>query len=407
MNIKFRSSISTKYFTNPLFVYALAFILILLVYSLKWSSLYRQEININLLLFVIITSLLSIFLGKYIKNKNLFIPIPQSRYNFFWFIFILLGNIIEFIYCKTVPFLTVTIGGIGNYRDFKGIPMFHVLLVYIMMFFGVYAFHQYLSSKYTKKLLFYALSPFVFFLLTLNRGALIYMLLPFLFLWLLKKKRVSIKIIIVIITFILLFFFLFGRIGNMRDNRSSNTNEYILNVGAATHEFRDNNIPKEFFWGYLYVATPFGNLQNIINSSSTEFSFENFVSLVIITMFPDFISKRLDNFVVEFDDREYLVKKNLNAPTVFYFPYWFFGWIGMILMFLFMIYIVFIYVIIINKYSVYFLTGWSFLLTIILLNTFNNMWSANGLMLVFMAPFFSCFNPCIQKKIFFAIPNNE
>jgi hypothetical protein len=297
--------------------------------------------------------------------------------------------------------------GIGGYRDFKGIPTFHVFLVYIMMFFGVHVFHQYISNKHKKRLLFYALSPYAFFLLTLNRGAIIYVLLPFLFLWLIKIKRISIKSIIIIVVFAIFFFFLFGRVGNMRDSRSNNANDFILRVGIASDDFMNNSIPKEFFWGYLYLAGSIGNLQNVVELSSPEHSVENFFALIVNSTFPDFISKRLQSILIKYDYGEYLVARNINAPTVYYIPYRLFGWIGMSLMFFFMVLIVFIYIIIMSKKSVYFLTGWTFLLTIILLNTFNNMWSVNGLMLVFMAPFFSCFNSCIQKKYFFKVPKNE
>jgi hypothetical protein len=380
--MKIRKSITTQFITNPLYAYVIGFMLCLFVFSLKWSYLY--EIHFDLIVFIVVTSIISILFGCLIKNKFYFKPIPKSKNNLRILIAIILGNIIEFVYCKKIPIVSIVFGGTGNYRDFEGIPTFHVFLSGISLFFSVYVFHQYQSNTKNKKLLWFYLFSLLPFILILNRGAIVLVLLSSVSVYMMKIKRIHLKQIIYSILMFLCFIFLFGIIGNIRDS-SFQDNTRILELSKATDEFIENKIPNEFYWGYLYIASPIGNLQNAIEYSNPQLSLRNCIKLFITQTFPDFISKRFITIMpfAKYNIGEYLVTPILNAPTVYYGSYIFIGWWGMVYMFVFMIGVVYIYLII-NHKSIYFLTGWSFLVTTIFLNIFNNMWFYNGLYLIFI-----------------------
>lgn len=373
---------------------------VLLVFSLKWSSFY-PELGDEILTFIIISSCIALFAGISLKKYSRFKDIPKDRNNFKYFLFIVAGNILEYIYCRSIPILTVVFGGSGNYRDFEGVPMFHVLLVGISLFFGVYVFHQYQSNPKDKVLFRYVLFSYLPFIIGLNRGAIVLILFPCVFLYLLKIGRLSVKKILIGISCFLIFLFLFGMVGNLRDEESQENKNYILRVGGATDEFVNSGIPNEFYWGYLYIASPLGNLQNVVHNSQPRPSFFNALTLWMDQCTPDFISKRLQYVLprTNYDVEDYFVTPVLNAPTVFYSPYLLMGWSGIIIMFFFMFLVVIGYLFLVSQESVYFLTGWCFLLSIIILNTFNNMWVFNGLYLIFIVIILSFIKRMRLKKL--------
>jgi hypothetical protein len=236
----------------------------------------------------------------------------------------------------------------------------------------------------------------------INRGALALIIIPDISIYMMKIKWIRLKQILFIIIFILSIFFIFGRMGNLRDNALKSEDSYILRIGGATNEYINTKIPSEYFWCYLYIASPIGNLQNIITYANPEVSFYNFISLIFGQVNSDFIAKRLLKlFNMKEYTGSYLVRTVLNAPTVYYNPYGLLGWVGMIFIFLFMLLVVFLYLLVVKINSVYFLTGWSFLIAIIILNTFSNMWYYNGLYLVsFSVVLTYCKSKKLKKLIF-------
>jgi hypothetical protein len=375
----------TKWFTNPIWVYSWIWILVMLVYNLRWSN-YYNNLSLKLIYFFVITFFFS-FLGGYIleiSKKNKFKEIPVSNYNLTLLLFLWVGYILEFLYSGGIPLLLVLKGSFGNYKDFTGIPTFHVILASYTIFLGVYFFHQFISTKTNKKLLLFLILAVLPNLLVINRGAVIITLIACLIIYLMKQYIVKIAKIIKIVLGILVVLFLFGNLGNLRNELSADNKEYILSLGGATDEFISGNVPFEYYWGYLYIASPLGNLDNLVNNYDPKFDIHNVPNLMF-EFTPDFISNRLrlmfNDGQIE-DISNYLVVESLNAPTVYFRSYFLLGWLGMWSMFSFSMFSVFFYLFILPSSGKYYLTGLGILSSIIILNTFGNMWISSGTVLI-------------------------
>lgn len=388
--------IKVSRYINPLYLYAISLIVALGAYFLHWSDYYNLSLTTDLLTFIFASSFISIVLGKssLYKRKCNFEPIAKSNKNKIVATFIAVGFIAEFIYCGNIPFIDVIIKGIGGYRDFTGIPTIHVVLCNLNLFWGIYIFAQYVSNRNDKELKRYIFFHYAVLILTLNRGALVQLLFSNIFIYLLHLRNLKIKHIFYTCIAIVLFFLAFGIFGNARQaNSQGDGSSYILQLGGATDDFVNSGIPKPLFWGYLYVATPIGNLQSVINNSTPDVSSENFLALNIENCLPNFISNRFQSKDVfpsgTLRSNHYLVIETFNAPSVYFNPYLRLGWYGILWMFVFMIAIVFLYVILIPRKSKYFFVGWAGLCTITTLNTFNNMWYYDGGLTLIMITFFA------------------
>lgn len=375
----------TRWFTNPIWIYSWIWIFVMLVYNLRWSN-YYSNLSAELVWFFAVTFFLS-FLGGYIlelKKKNKFKKIETSNYNVTMLLVLWGSYILEFLYSGGVPLLLVLRGSFGNYKDFTGIPTFHVILASYTIFLGVYFFHQFISAKKNKRLLLFLILSIFPNLLVLNRGAIMITLISCLIIYLMKQYTLRINKIIKIGLGFLAVLFLFGQLGNMRNELSSDNKEYILSLGGATDEFIDGNVPFEYYWGYLYIASPLGNLDNIINTYDPKFDIYNVPNLMF-EFTPDFISNRLRSI---FNDGEvedissYLVVESLNAPTVYFRSYFLLGWGGIWAMFIFSMFSTICYLFILPTSGKYYLTGLGILTSIIILNTFGNMWVSSGTVLV-------------------------
>lgn len=375
----------TRWFTNPIWVYSWIWILVMLVYNLGWSN-YYNNLSVKLVSFFVVTFFLS-FLGGYIletKNRNKFKKIQTSDYNLIMLLFLWGGYILEFLYSGGIPLVLVLKGSFGNYKDFTGIPTFHVILASYTIFLGVYFYHQFVSTNNNKKLLLFLILSILPNLLVLNRGAIMITLISCLIIYLMKQYIVRINKIIKIVLGILIVLFLFGQLGNMRNELSADSKEYILSLGGATDEFIYGNVPFEYYWGYLYIASPLGNLDNLVSNYDPKFDIHNVPNLMF-EFTPDFISNRLrimfNNGEIE-DISNYLVVESLNAPTVYFRSYFLLGWIGIWSMFFFSMFSVICYLFILPTSGKYYLTGLGILTSIIILNTFGNMWVSSGTVLI-------------------------
>ncbi|MCO5947242.1 O-antigen polymerase [Mucilaginibacter flavidus] len=378
---------NTKWLTNPFFVYSLSFLLVFSIYQLRWSDRY-PPLSAGLIVFLFATFIISFFLAfVHEKHKiNEFSKIEISKKRITVLILVYMGFVLEFIYFGGVPILSAISNPDFNYKDFTGIPTFHVILGTFSLFYSVYLFHQYISADND----FWGLILFLISIfpniLVVNRGAIIIIIFACFVIYLMKIQRLRLKKIGLIIFSIAALIYAFGIIGNLRYSASKEDKEYILRIGGASDEFIQGDVPFEYYWGYLYIATPIGNMQNIINKKESRFVTGNVSSFIAGELFPDFISKRLVTMlgVEDFSDdaSKYFVIEVLNAPTVYYRSYYLLGWTGAVLMFVYSIAIMLFYPYLIPRSSKYFITGWACLVSIVLLNIFSNMWYASGTLLI-------------------------
>jgi hypothetical protein len=195
-------------------------------------------------------------------------------------------------------------------------------------------------------------------------------------------------------------------VGNLRVNNSYQTNTSLfdnslfLQIGGATDEFKESVIPKEFFWSYIYIASPLANLQETINEfvHEKDVNIEDSLVFSVTQILPDFISKRIVsqyNIVIP-DDVQ--ITPELNVSTAYAQPYVILGWVGITLFSLFAFSFAFFYILLLKKLdSQFFVVGVVLMNSIFVFSTFNNMFAFTGLSFQLVYPvLFSLFN---KKKL--------
>lgn len=208
-----------------------------------------------------------------------------------------------------------------------------------------------------------------------------------LFVYLLSLKTVSPKVVTFLTILILGILFVFGIFGNLRITSGTTTSsEYMLKISEATPEFTESVIPKPYIWTYMYVSSPMANLQNtVILSNPYQRSAKSFF---IHELFPDFIAKRIGaRLGIERSDVPRIANW-LTVSTFYARPYAFMGWAGMWIMFSLMCLVNVFYLFFIPTKSRYYVTGLAILNSIVLFNTFDNMYSVTGLVFQLFYPLF-------------------
>lgn len=205
--------------------------------------------------------------------------------------------LIEFIFtgCPLVSYITT---GKTNYIDF-GLPIIHVLLISgftMMALFSFYSFQSIIDKKKKKSLIKICIGCLFPFVLFFNRGGLMFILVGITLIYLMNVKKVTSKLCGVIIGGLLVLY-IFGVMGDARTDLEPDQH-FILELGKATDGFRDSAIPKEYFWSYIYIASPIGNLQhNIDYSEPQEYGLSNLGELFLFEFTPTIFSKRINELL--------------------------------------------------------------------------------------------------------------
>jgi hypothetical protein len=399
---------------NPYFIYVLSLLAVLGAYLLDWSTLF-PEIGTSLLSFLCISIIISIIFGRSFLNRKI-ITFHKIEYNeglSLITLAILFGYILEFAYHRNFPLLAILTNTNLSYEEF-GIPTFHVILVTFNSFFSVYLFQILLSQQKLK------ISGIFLFLLTLlpsilivNRGMLIMILMSCVFVYLIKyQSKITFKKLAILGMLAVLFFYLFGIAGNIRVNNTYQTNTSLLDntlflkLGGATEEFKDSSVPKEFFWTYIYMASPLANLQENIDNYELEndVTLSDSLMLGVTQMLPDFIGKRIIALYGVEKPELLQVTPEFNVATAFAEPYVILGWVGISLFTIFIFLFAFAYILFLKWLdSDYLVVGIAILNTIFVFNTFANMFSFTGLSFQLVYPLlFTFFN---TKTLRLFLPN--
>lgn len=395
--------LKTSWLTNPFYIYIVSFTIVFFAYNLRWSSAF-PPISASVKIFFAITFFLS-FLFAYpvtLVKKKIVFNIQSSRFNLVALFLILFGYILEFIYNGGIPILLVIKGTSYSYDAF-GIPTFHVLLHTYTSFYGVYLFHQYLSTK-SRKVFFYFLCSLIPHLLIVNRGSLMMVLVSVLFVFLLSIKTLKVKNLVIIFLLLSIVLYFFGYLGNIRS--ANGDSAFIPKVSAATDNFLNNRIPNEYFWTYAYIASPMANFQNNIDKRHPQPSISNCICFIKDELLFDFVAKRLPN-INACDRKVDLIFPHFNVSTIYAPSYSLLGWYGPVVLFLYTLVVTFSYLILISSKSKYYVTGLAILLTIFVYNTFANMWSFSGLSFQLIYPFIGSLLLKRKKELgFIAIKND-
>ncbi len=363
-----------KLLKNPMFIYVLGFVITFLVYTLDWSAIYPQ-LTVGMKLFFSITFIFFIFFGflidrlKLIKKTLSQTGLPLIKMCFY-LLFILYA--IEFLIEKDIPFLSKLMGRSGvGYMEF-GVPLLHGILISFNSFLIAHTFTTYMSTKNTKILRYYILL-YLPALLFISRSIMVLGLLTTLFIYLHFVDRVRLKSKILLSILIFVGLYLFGVIGNLRSG-----GEYIYTQSQATEEFMESSIPKEFYWTYLYAASPLANFQYTVNRRYvTDYDLLGFV---FYENLPQIISKNLGG-PLHIEQRDLVrIVPWLTVGTTYAKSYSYLGWAGPYLLFFgnLLVYLTIIFFLVPTRSS-YHITVIAILSVIVLMNIFSNMLIVTGI----------------------------
>jgi hypothetical protein len=270
-------------FWNPFTTYCGACVLVVLIYSLDFSSLY-PDLSTDMAIFLAFSVISAgICLGLMYS-----IPLHKEPITFRggreWMLagFFLASYTAEFAYSGGVPLLNGLSGLRSNYMDF-GIPTFHVFLVGTSAFFSVYWWDSYLVSGNRRYLLIASISV-ICSLLMLSRGGALINIFAFVFAYGNRKglRRKAVLLCGLAIAIVLGF----GYLGEAR--LSSQGANLILSIGGANEKFLSSKLPDSTFWFYIYTSSPLANFQYTeLNRTSDVIQWIG----VVADALPDFISK--------------------------------------------------------------------------------------------------------------------
>ncbi|TVZ16178.1 O-antigen polymerase [Maribacter sp. MAR_2009_72] len=359
---------------NPLYIYLLGFSLSFLVYFLDWSELY-PEISTSMIVFFSITffcfgafgfviSHLKLIQKTYSNTKSKQIVVFATALLFFY--------LIEFIIEGDIPLISKLLGRDGvHYMEF-GVPLLHGILISFNSFLIAHTFSTYLSTK-NKQLLKVYFVLYIPALLFFSRSILMLGLLTSVFIYIHYSKKLKLKNQIKLVALGVIALYLFGVLGNLRSG-----GDYIYDQSKATQEFMESSIPKEFYWTYLYVASPLANFQNTVNHKQNVE--KDFVGFIFYENLPQIISKNLGGPLnIPQKDLVRLIPW-LTVGTTYAKSISYLGWLGPYLLFLFnlLVYLA-ILMFMVPTRSNYHITTLSILSVIILLNIFANMLVVTGI----------------------------
>ncbi len=374
-----------KWFSNPNYLFVIVFSIAFGVYALQWSTLYPPLSNSLLIFFAAVFAfclVLGIITQKVAPLE--YNSISISNYNLIIVILIYFFYGIEVLYSRQLPFIQMMQGTFDYGEYLFGIPVLHTLVVSFNIFYCVYLFHQYLSTK-KKILLLYYIVLLVAFILLAARSYIILIFGSSVFIYFLSRKNISKATILKITCAILIVLWAFGYFGNLR---SSASDSLSLPEGTeATDKFIESSIPKEYYWTYLYAASPMANLQNNINH--VKYSEASWSKLFRLECLPESLTKFFPtwaNTVTRSDDVPfYQINDFLNVGTVFVYSFSYKRWAGMIFMALYFILYLNIIYFLFRKSQRFAVTGIALICNALILSIFHNpiSFSPTSMQLIF------------------------
>jgi oligosaccharide repeat unit polymerase len=353
-----------KLISNPNFIYIAAFIVPFLFYTLGWSHLY-PAIGTSLIVFYLITFLICAIFGAVIHYVKPFCynSVPISKWNHLIIFSIYIFYFIEALYSRKIPLIGLIAGTYSYDEDTFGIPAFHTFVDSFDTFYCVYLFHQYLSSK-KRALLFLCFVCLFPFIILVYRANILNVLLGCFTVFLLSRNTISVKIIAKSIVGIIIILYLFGFMGNIRSAHGDST--VVPRASEATEEFMNGPVPNEFYWSYLYIASPVANLQNNIHYTTKPNG--DVFGFVMHECIPNYVIKLLQMPGIEF----YQINPFLNVGTIYVYSYSYLGWAGVAFLFTYFIVLINLYYFALQQTKTYKVAGMAMLFNVIIFANFHN-----------------------------------
>jgi len=320
---------------NPYTCYILGFAASLAVYQLGWSEIY-PELSLSLIGFLIAT-----LLAHFILSLRWRMNLPRASYQeepkinpWIITVFLYLLWSADFVYEGGIPLVKILLKVPYDYKEF-GVPSLHVLAVTFGSFYCIYLLHLFLRSKNKVFLLLYLINMSAAILIY-SRSMLFFNLASSFFLYLLQLQKIPYKKLLLGFPVVVLLFYFFGVVGTMRVSFESKTkydNNNFLATGKATEQFRNSNVPKEFFWPYIYISSPLANLQTNINTYQVKpITAARVLEYINNEWLFESISKRINKIFGVERAEENTIKEPFNVSTVYCRSFSYLGWSGIILM---------------------------------------------------------------------------
>lgn len=380
---------------NPFFIYCYAFIYILVLYGMKWSNLFPQmsyTVLIFLISTIIIMFITGVFINKKVIKRRHDLSTTEDRHIERITKILSVLHILNIVYAGNIPILQIVRNTGYLYTEgFNGLPFIQTFLLAFSAFYATYSFDTFLSTR-RKKFLLLLLLNILPFVLLFYRSTLVIIVLNCTWVYLLRIKRIKFKAIIVVLISFLIGGYFFGLAGDMRTSNQfgtyDNREAIITNMGQATEEFMSTNIPKQYFWLYMYSASPLANFQHTVDVyDNIELNMKNLISFVNNQMIYDVFSTRLNNLFEITTEKTPLVSNGFTVSTIYGRSFLGIGWLGPLLIFNFMLIGSIFYVVLISRSNKFFRVGIATLNTIIFLSIFANMFVVTSLAVQLIVPF--------------------
>lgn len=382
---------------SPHMVFIISWSLCILLYSLHYAGFMpalSYDLFLFLVCFIILFGMTSFFLYKINFTIKFTAPV-----NINYGLLLIVNSILylpNFIY-SGVPALS------GVRPDSFGIPGVMIFATSFNAFTCICCYYMFLTTR-KKRLLIYCVYCLSLFFLVISRGFVVMTLVTMFFLWLnVKMPALTPFKITAIIIGIVGALYAFGVAGNIRtrdaladiskskDSEVSDevnieySSEPLFEIGDPQGPFKEK-IPGEFFWSYLYLTSPLGNLQYNINISHPPITEDSFWLVVVNETTFDFIAKRYNARIKGYERKTpELLIANLTVSTALAGSYATAGWWGMfyVMVMYWLFPIIYILITARNPLAI---IGVSVLSTIYLFSTFDNMFILSGLSLQIFYP---------------------
>lgn len=298
---------------NPFYWYSVVWTIVLFLYSFGYSAI-NAPLSVGLQLFFYLSVILSWLIGFFFKDLFKYQNITKKVSVKNWpTLLIVIITIIEFIYSKQIPLLSIARGQ-SQYGDFTGIPIVHTLLTNFIIFYSSYLFYIFIENK-NKNVLYKIIIQLLTFLLMFQKGVFILSIFIFVNLLIAKLRQshnfFNIKSIILFFIFLYLVLYLNGALSNIRSGSKWYDSSYIYQVTRIT--YWPKFIPQQLIWAYTYITTPLGNLNQLVNSFSGLIRWDQiWGSLFSVT----FVKQLFPNAVIDTYVNSLMVQY-MNASTGF------------------------------------------------------------------------------------------
>lgn len=316
---------------NPFYLAVVLWLVLASLYLLQWSD-YCSGLNMSLCLFLIYMIALLVLAGYVLEKKtssskrlsDFDTGYETRRTTIILIVVLTLGMVLK----GNVPLLNMS-KGLTYTAVNVGIPFVGALASAYAMFHSFRLSFLFFTSRKLTYLL-ECLAIFLCYFLMFQRQNMVVCALGFWFAFFNARMRASsfsvsriAKLIVIAFVLLAIGLFVFGAIGNYRFGIWDWNDSSMIEALGLMNDRWPKWLPGEYFWFYIYMVTPLGNLNSNI---SMGLHGNDFVGLAM-QLLPTSITSRIGFEAPEV----YLPEPSLTASTAFAQPYLAAGVIGMYL----------------------------------------------------------------------------